>query len=611
MVSAGASQGINVVERRESLVQDEAATCPDRGEERFERPVLPIQDFTVAIHLAAVKKETEVTAEAKAKAKAKTQPEIAPDNDRVESRYALRSYEWDMLSYAYRNNPPFNTATMTLPDNVRVEIGFPEETSYHSEQKDWISVCPVDRPKPLRRTVRLKVAFTEFADASLFILHLMFYPFLELIDSDTPSEYRLDEYDLIKLIKLWEGGEGQPDPGSEEEESETIKEKIPHFFIGNVGPLSLDRLIDKLFKGKFELCTHPVKSAAIVPTSSPSTSPSGTMPGRDPHVGTRVGTVEVVLSPDNAAQGGDVPQDTNASPAGAKDGDDEQAHWFFDELRSIKDDRSAFEKKWRCPDPEDKRWRQLVAVGGLVQGLLDFDRIDTNELTDVFEGFAEDRRCIYVNGLSITGFHKGTLLKISAGTIDAGVKHESGSDSLTSDSDDRTSPVRLDPYLLVPQAVLLHNDELLRRSGQCSDDLAGIRGKTWRDRLHDRDLRINKTQELVNDQRKLLSQLSLNVFNYVSERTLFSAGQDIRGFDDRTREMHQRLSEDSQQMEARLKRRDTYGTVSAIVFAVTGAFVGIIGHLQLGSVVGDVITAVTLVGIFALAGVFLIVRRLS
>jgi hypothetical protein len=602
MISAGASQGINVVERRESLVQDEAATCPDDGgEKRFERPVLPIQDFTVAIHLAAVKKETEVTPEAKAKAK--TQPEIAPDNDRVESRYALRSYERDMLSYAYRNNPPFNTATMTLPDNVRVEIGFPEETSYRSEQKDWISVCPDDRPKPPRRTVRLKVAFTEFADASLFILHLMFYPFLELIDSDTPSEYRLDEYDLIKLIKLWEGGEGQPDPGSEEEESETIKEKIPHFFIGNVGPLSLDRLIDKVFKGKFELCTHPVKSAAIVPTSSPSTSPSRTMPGRDPHVGTRVGTVEVVLSPDNAAQGGDVPQDTDASPAGdAKDGDDEQAHWFFDELRSIKDDRSAFEKKWRSPDPEDKRWRQLVAVGGLVQGLLDFDRIDTNELADVFEGFAEDRRCIYVKGLSVTGFHKGTLLKINAGTIDAGVKHESGSENLTSDSDDRTSPVRLDPYLLVPHALLLLNDELLRRSGQCSDDLAGVRGTIWRDRLRDPDLRINNTQKLVNEQRKLLSQLSLNVFNYVSERTLFSAGQEIRGFDDRTREMHQRLSEDSQQLEARLNRQNTYGTVSAIVFAVVGALIGIIGH---------VLVPVSLAVIFGVAGIFLVVRMLS
>ncbi|WP_146221024.1 hypothetical protein [Mycolicibacterium moriokaense] len=509
-----------------------------------------------------------------------------------------------MLSYAYRNNPPFNTATMTLPDNVRVEIGFPEETSYHSEQKDWISVCPVDRPKPPpRRTVRLKVAFTEFADASLFILHLIFYPFLELIDSDTPTEYRLDEYELIKLIKLWEGGEGQPNPGSEEEESETIKEKIPHFFIGNVGPLSLDRLIDKVFKGKFELCTHPVRSAAIVPTSLPSTSPSGTMPGRDPYVGTRVGTVEVVLSPDNAAQGGHVPQDTDASPAGdAKDGDDEQAHWFFDELRSIKDDRSAFEKKWRSPDLEDKRWRQLVAVGGLVQGLLDFDRIDSNELADVFEGFAEDHRCIYVKGLSVTGFHKGTLLKISAGTTDAGVKHESGSDSLTSDSDDRTSPVRLDPYLLVPHALLLLNDELLRRSGQCSDDLAGVRGTIWRDRLRDPDLRIKNTQELVNEQRKLLSQLSLNVFNYVSERTLFSAGQEIRGFDDRTREMHQRLSEDSQQLEARLNRQNTYGTVSAIVFAVVGALIGIIGH---------VLVPVSLAVIVGVAGIFLVVRMLS
>jgi hypothetical protein len=84
----------------------------------------------------------------------------------------------------------------------------------------------------------------------------------------------------------------------------------------------------------------------------------------------------------------------------------------------------------------------------------------------------------------------------------------------------------------------------------------------------------------VTDQRKLLSLLSLNVFNYVSEQTLFRAGKEVRGLQDRALESQQRLSDDSQELETRLKRRDTRTTVVVFVIGIAAAL-GITSHQYL------------------------------
>ena len=495
----------------------------EQSPERIETPVLGIEDFIVAFHIAATRRG---------------RPEPETDVDREGSPSPLRSYERDMLSYAYRDTGNLSTTVLRsseLPDNGCVKIGFPSRTEYESdtenesERNDRVSICRSGK----EGAVTLRAAITEFKKSNISILHIILSSFQKSAGSEESlTGYDLDEYDLIKLIKLWEGGEGQPDPGSSEEDLKAKQKEIPHFFVGDGDPLSLRQLADMIFKHQFRFAA-------------------------------RVGTVEVVLSPDRPAsedKAASQEEGTIRSPdkGDAQDGkavqdkEDKPAHWFFEGLRLVREDRAAFEEY-----AKDLGSSQLVAVGGVVQGLLDFDEIDTTELADVFEGFAEDGRCIYEEGISITGFHKGTLLQIKSGK-------------------NRDSPVGLSAYLLVPQAVLLHNDDVLRQSAECSSRLADVRNAGRRERLRNSKLRIAKTQEDVEKQRALLSHLMVNVFNYVSERTLFRAGQEVRGLDDREREMQQRLSDDSQQLEARLKRRDTYSAVAAFVLTIAGAL-GITG----------------------------------
>ncbi len=210
---------------------------------RLEEPVLAVEDFAIAIHMAA----RGVTA--------RRQKRIASQRDHAdssgptkESISQLPAYERDMLSYAYRDAAPFYTTKLTpseLPRDGLVKIGFPGGgTWYRAEDENLLSVS--DRSP--HRTVSLHAAITDFVAFPISILHLVFRPLPVVSESRNSPESELDEYDLIKLVKLWEGGEGQPVPGSETEQTKAAKKQIPHFFIEGDEVLSLDGLFDKMFK---------------------------------------------------------------------------------------------------------------------------------------------------------------------------------------------------------------------------------------------------------------------------------------------------------------------------------------------------------------------------
>jgi len=115
--------------------------------------------------------------------------------------------------------------------------------------------------------------------------------------------------------------------------------------------------------------------------------------------------------------------------------DSKESRRLFSDLKAVRDLNDS------CPKPETDRWKAVVAVGGVLQGLLDFEEIGAAELSDVF-GEAE------IDDDSLLAFHKGTLLSIS---IEGGERDE-----------ELARPIGISPYLAVPHAVLLHNEQRIK-----------------------------------------------------------------------------------------------------------------------------------------------------
>lgn len=89
--------------------------------------------------------------------------------------------------------------------------------------------------------------------------------------------------------------------------------------------------------------------------------------------------------------------------------------------------------------PDAKLVEPLKAVACLLQNILDIHNVDMNELDDMLEG-------IDASASAITGIHRGMLL------------------SLTENDrvfDDKADTIGVTPYLLLPQALLLHNQSIL------------------------------------------------------------------------------------------------------------------------------------------------------
>ncbi len=125
----------------------------------------------------------------------------------------FRSFEEDLLSYCYRSNPPFHSEIVELPERLRkLEVVFPAAIAYSAEGelKQLLLDCP-DTSGLIERRVSVEVRATRtvFADPEgVTVYHLTLVP-----DHDVPVERSaVTEWDLVKLSKLWQGGEDATDP---------------------------------------------------------------------------------------------------------------------------------------------------------------------------------------------------------------------------------------------------------------------------------------------------------------------------------------------------------------------------------------------------------------
>ena len=402
----------------------------------------------------------------------------------------MESYEDDMLLYAHRDEPPFRTRVVQSKLE-QVTVGFAAELTYEAEGKQKLLSCRDGRSRSfamvLGETVfeRSEVVF-EHAHTSLGVLTLVL----------TPGE-ALTEYDVIKLAKLWEGGESVGHPSA-------IREGQDLWFATEPGErTTLHALLKRVFPD-----WQPLDEAE-----------RGAETGA--RSGYRVGTLELEVPRERWRKG------------------------LFGDVATLKRRREA---------PKDRaRWDRAVAVGGVLQGLLDFRAIEDYELADVFAEIDIDPE-----DETMRAFHKGTLLSLA------------GEEEPDPDQEERPSPLGVDPYLAVPNIVLLHNEQRLKSARRLEGELsAKQRGPA---RALFARAAINETENGLSDMARLLAQDLPNVFHYSSERRLQKRGRQSRGLDDLNTFVRLRMEDLSSVLQSRVRNRDRWTAVLGIVVGVVTAF---------------------------------------
>jgi GNAT superfamily N-acetyltransferase len=437
-----------------------------------EKPLFRVTDYGIAIHLA-VKHPG---------------PETGSDID-------VRSFEEDMLAYVYRDPPPFSTRTIGVDDRyARLAVEFPGDVTYLSEGRR-VSLRCADGPGGRERRFLLRAARTDFARSGLAVLHLVLGP-----DPSEPEGSTLNEFDLIKLTKLWQAGEGLSLDGTDAAGE--------HFALFRAGDreLSLLELAREVFDENVD--------------------------ERSP----RVGLVQILH--------------------------EICRHGLCEEIADIRERQGA-----ASASPP------VVAIAGLVQGLLDFAEIDADELADVFKEVQLEEELV-------RAFHKGTLLVVSA--ADRAFSTESIQLSLG-----------LSPYLLVPHAVLLHNEWWLWDAVRELDEARGPgRRKLHRQEVARREVSRTMSQHLVP-----------NVFNYAEERNLYDVGRRTRGMNKRQQSIEGRLDALTDDIRARHERIRTGVTRSLPAILLVFTWLDALSKYN-NDVVIAVLVPVTLLTIAAVAFAF-------
>jgi hypothetical protein len=399
-----------------------------------------------------------------------------------------------LLLYAHRDEPPFRTHVVPVPAALAtLTAHFPAELVYESELRS-IRLRGAEGTAGRNREFSVSTSASIFKRSRTVVLNLVLRP-----RGAARGESQLNEYDLIKLIKLWEGGEGRSAQGWGRE---ILFKKAG----GESG--TLDETARELFQDWLPRLEEEA-DRALQPA---------------PPLSYRVGTIELQVP---------------------------RTRWrdqLFRDIAQLKEGGEAPDKQRRRA-----RWDRVVALGGVLQGLLDFQEINSDELVDVFAEVdidPEDR--------SLVGYHKGTLLSLSE-----------------PDDEQRPSPIEVDPYLALPNVVLLHNEQQLKAARQL--ELRLSYGQPGRSASRGERVDIDQTANGLDVITGLLAQNLPNIFHYPAERRLYETGGHSRGFDDLETLIRRRREELASTLQRRERRRDTWTAVLAIISAV---FIGVVAAVQ-------------------------------
>jgi hypothetical protein len=192
-----------------------------------------------------------------------------------------------------------------------------------------------------------------------------------------------------------------------------------------------------------------------------------------------------------------------------------------------------------------KSFAQVIC--GIILGIFDFERMDTEEIDDTIQPFLSSDSSFLV-------LCRGTFLKIS--------KADELMD-LVSDT------IIINPYLLIPSAVLSHNEFILSEAKTMLDEALGKISKL---KLHELEAIQTELNNIVNYQHLI------DIFQYRSEQTIIEKGNQQRGLVNIHNNIALRLDELFKEIKVKQENR------SNLSDAFLNAFLGLIAMVQLNSI---------------------------
>ena len=206
-------------------------------------------------------------------------------------------------------------------------------------------------------------------------------------------------------------------------------------------------------------------------------------------------------------------------------------------------DREGHSKltKWMADDCPEKSI--ILAYCGIVTGILDFDQVDPEEVLDTLEPTFADAAAFLRN-------HRCTL---------TGIMEEDRA------MEEYWEEVGISPYLIIPHAALLHNEALVEVANAIIDQASsqGDAGK-----------KLPSLERAYEQAEMNLRDLFLpNVFNYITERSLFDKASSGRGLADKLALTQHKLEGLKNRIDLRWEaRRDRGQMAIAILLAIIYVF---------------------------------------
>jgi hypothetical protein len=463
---------------------------------------------------------------------------------------SIGSYERDMLAYAFRDNPPF--VTYQLPNLGPLTAEFPEHLRFVSEDEQISLECP---PKRTRLELDVLAHVTQFVDSRIRVLHLALRP--------NPDERRMSVYDLVKLVKLWEGGERVVptvrfaaggvaldsagfDVAAEDPEDPRLATQVRD---------TLSALVRwALGDEQAELLDQPAHRS----DAGPGTRPSGYC----------VGTLDLLLDNGLMYEFSQTVRQFVTEPGA-------YARFDLPESGRVGPQRHA-------AVPFAARWRMLVAVGGLLQGLLDFPSIAVDELHDVYLSALDAREwsapAPHMRQQTLVALHKGTLLSVGP---------------LAKRSAEWSTWVS--PYLLLPHAIALHNQERIRTADRIAQtallarperpnagDGSSSSSSTADDAADPSTAAgyrsgsaptVGQARQRLTEAQEAVDQFIPNIFHYPSERALYDKCHTSRAITDLRQEVKDALPLSREVLDNRERRH-------ALVLLILGITLSVLATLE-------------------------------
>jgi hypothetical protein len=437
----------------------------------------------------------------------------------------IESVERDILAYAYREKRPFRSAPLAIDEDLNeVVVEFPDETFYVAEGEVRVLVDATERAAaeatsapaatapsdPIadasdpakrsdavggrKRTFRLCAFRTVFSGEqrrgrSAFydaVLHVGLVPLCDG-DGNPLAESILDEYDVIRLVKLWEGGEG----------------------VSSYEPHAMQKQLGFRVRGSVELTSIGKLAIRILDGAGVRKRNEGEIASASENVQPLAGTVQLQVGTERWT-----PIYERLAKLRSKT---EGADASFS-LEAITDD---FKRKHRsdlqpadvsdaiATEEADRLWSQLLALQGILCGLLNVDLADDAEMRDTF------LLPMNLTADAMLAVNKGTMLMVSD---DCRLGR------------DLAPTLGVNPFLTIPHAALLYNEIQLNAA---LENARTARAK---------GLEENHLQRAEVEMRRALQERYLpNIFHYSRERTLFDQGVESRRFRELEKDAFQRL----------------------------------------------------------------------